>query len=196
MRSTAASSYGHGLTISYASASRDIKIVPILVGSISASSEASFGQLLAPYLADPATLFVVSSDFCHWGTRFRFTHYKPPGDGPAVSLGRSSSVQPDATKPIHESIRQLDQEGMDAIKFGDGAKTAADAHKAFSGYLKETKNTICGRHTIGVLLGAVAELKKGGGQGLGLEWTRYEQSSECLSVRDSSVSYASAVVSE
>lgn len=43
-----------------------IKIVPILIGSISSSKEAHYGQLLAPYLADSETFFVVSSDFCHW----------------------------------------------------------------------------------------------------------------------------------
>lgn len=44
----------------------DVQIVPILVGAISANTEAHFGQLLASYLADPSTFFVVSSDFCHW----------------------------------------------------------------------------------------------------------------------------------
>jgi len=36
-------------------------------------SEARYGKLLAPYLADPSNLFIISSDFCHWGSRFRFT---------------------------------------------------------------------------------------------------------------------------
>lgn len=46
--------------------SSDIKVVPILVGSIGRDKEASFGQLLAPYLARDDTFCVVSSDFCHW----------------------------------------------------------------------------------------------------------------------------------
>ncbi|KAH8115462.1 hypothetical protein DFH11DRAFT_1589780 [Phellopilus nigrolimitatus] len=37
------------------------------------------------------------------------------------------------------------------------------------------KNTICGSHLIGVLLGAAT-----------LKWVRYEQSSECLEISDSS----------
>lgn len=45
---------------------QDIKIVPILVGAINQSKETVFGDLLAPYLNDSRTLFVVSSDFCHW----------------------------------------------------------------------------------------------------------------------------------
>jgi hypothetical protein len=36
-------------------------------------SEARYGQLLAPYLLDPSNLFIISSDFCHWGSRFKFT---------------------------------------------------------------------------------------------------------------------------
>ena len=32
-----------------------------------------YGQLLAKYADDPRTLFIVSSDFCHWGTRFNYT---------------------------------------------------------------------------------------------------------------------------
>jgi predicted class III extradiol MEMO1 family dioxygenase len=46
--------------------SQDIKIVPILVGSIDRSHEAKFGRVLAPYLAREDTFFVISSDFCHW----------------------------------------------------------------------------------------------------------------------------------
>ena len=37
-----------------------------MVGAIDVKQEKSYGKLLAPYLADPETLFVVSSDFCHW----------------------------------------------------------------------------------------------------------------------------------
>lgn len=44
----------------------DIKIVPVLVGAINTTKEKAYGKLLAPYLADPKTLFVVSTDFCHW----------------------------------------------------------------------------------------------------------------------------------
>jgi AmmeMemoRadiSam system protein B len=44
----------------------DIRIVPVLVGAINKDTEASFGALLAPYLAREDTFTVVSSDFCHW----------------------------------------------------------------------------------------------------------------------------------
>lgn len=76
-------------------------------------------------------------------------------------------------------------------------KTAAQTHVAFESYLRETKNTICGRHPIGVLLGALAEIEKEGeeqGRKATIKWVRYEQSSACIDVKDSSVSYASAYV--
>lgn len=38
-------------------------------------SEAKYGAILGPYLDDPANVFIVSSDFCHWGRRFSYTHY-------------------------------------------------------------------------------------------------------------------------
>lgn len=34
-----------------------------------------YGQALGQYLDDPSNLFIVSSDFCHWGSRFSFTYY-------------------------------------------------------------------------------------------------------------------------
>lgn len=54
-------------------ADRDITIVPVLVGALSTDREGAYGQIFAPYLQDPQNLFVISSDFCHWGKRFSFT---------------------------------------------------------------------------------------------------------------------------
>lgn len=47
-----------------------MKVVPILVGAVSAENEAMYGELLAKYVDDPKNVFSVSSDFCHWGSRF------------------------------------------------------------------------------------------------------------------------------
>lgn len=47
-----------------------MKIVPILVGAVSAENEAMYGQILAKYVDDPANFFSISSDFCHWGSRY------------------------------------------------------------------------------------------------------------------------------
>lgn len=48
-------------------------IVPVLVGALKEGKEAVYGKLFSTYLADPQNLFVVSSDFCHWGN----THLTP-----------------------------------------------------------------------------------------------------------------------
>lgn len=163
---------------------KDISIVPIVVGSVSKEDEAAYGALLAPYLDREDTFCVISSDFCHWGTRFSYTFYYPsPTPGTAgVRLTRSSST---SANPIHTSISQLDHEAMDILTL-----PPAEAHTKFAAYLSKTRNTICGRHPIGVLLGAITAL----GKESRLKWVRYEQSSACETLRDSSVSYASAWV--
>lgn len=45
----------------------EFSIVPVLVGALSESKEQEYGKLLSKYLADPSNLFIISSDFCHWG---------------------------------------------------------------------------------------------------------------------------------
>ncbi|GAC76055.1 predicted dioxygenase [Moesziomyces antarcticus T-34] len=177
---------------------RPIRIVPILVGAINTKTEDVYGKLLAPYLNDSRNFFVVSSDFCHWGTRFRYTYYKPAEDSPATMLSARTPRSAYEGAPIHQSIRALDEQGIFAITYpwtqGGESKTAAEARKAFAEYLSSTKNTVCGRHPIGVLLAALAELEKAAGIKSECRFTRYEQSSQCTSPQDSSVSYASAFV--
>jgi len=47
-----------------------------MVGSLSTEKESLYGHIFSQYLADPKNLFVISSDFCHWGQRFRYTFYE------------------------------------------------------------------------------------------------------------------------
>ncbi len=56
------------LVFTEVSYSQVFKIVPILVGALDVEREALYGQLLSKYLLSEENLFVVSSDFCHWGT--------------------------------------------------------------------------------------------------------------------------------
>ncbi|KAK9100536.1 hypothetical protein Scep_023966 [Stephania cephalantha] len=139
-----------------------VKIVPILVGALSPESEAMYGQLLAKYVDDPKNFFSVSSDFCHWGSRFRYTHFDKKYGA------------------IYKSIEALDRMGMDIIETVDP--------NAFKEYLSAYDNTICGRHPISVFLymlkNCEAKIK--------INFLWYEQSSKCETMRDSSVSYASA----
>lgn len=46
--------------------SPDLKLVPLLVGSVSPSKVEQLAPVLAELWNDPETFFVISSDFCHW----------------------------------------------------------------------------------------------------------------------------------
>jgi len=93
---------------------------------------------------------------------------------------------PVPTSPlIHESIARLDKLVMDSVETG--------RHEFFLKALKETGNTVCGRHPIGVVLASleiweteVASKKPR------FKFVRYERSSDAVKIADSSVSYASA----
>ena len=107
------------------------------------------------------------------------------------SLGTRDAMMPTNT-PIHSSIRALDGAAISHLTFPasiavpdasnlpttatsttGNTRTAKEAQDSFNKYLRETKNTICGRHPIGVLLGALAALEAEGIK-LELRFTRYE----------------------
>jgi len=193
------------------------KLVPVLVGALSEASEAEYGKLFAEHLANPENIFVISSDFCHWGKRFRFTPWNKQHGA------------------IYQSIEVLDREGMRLIEAQDAA--------GFAAYQRQHGNTICGQHPIAVLLHALQSCtaqhqepllrasrtlpprfpvnqryaapctcarserlirRTARGQPSQLvclaaspqvQFVHYAQSSQCQNVEDSSVSYASAIIS-
>lgn len=166
------------------SSSWPVKIVPVLIGDNDGPKEKEYGALLAPYLQDPDNAFIVSSDFCHWGSRFRYTAYLPAADAldELQSLKRASALP----TPIHEGIRVLDQLAMDAV--------ASGKHDDFVDNLATTGNTVCGRHPIGAMMAALevaTDGKTSAGNGT-FTFVRYERSSLVESLSDSSVSYAAA----
>lgn len=201
-------------------------LVPIMVGNTNPTTEIAFGKLLAPYIADPENAFIISSDFCHWGGRFGYTYYLPSAPSPASSplslpngVTASSSEaasldlhldpnlaegkdlgsrdKPVRNEPaIHESITHADRACMCAIATGQ--------HVSFLKALKDTGNTICGRHPIAVFMAGWEEVERSrtsseagketqdeNGKGR-FKFVRYERSSDVVSARDSSVSYVSA----
>jgi len=143
-----------------------VTVVPIMVGHMSPRGLQQAAAALAPYLADAANLFVVSSDFCHWGRRFGYQPHDP-------SRGE-----------VHEFISELDHEGMGLIESQDP--------EAFAAYLERTHNTICGRMPIMLFLYAMRAAERA----YSTRFVAYAQSSPARTSRDSSVSYASAVVCE
>ncbi|PYI05800.1 hypothetical protein BO78DRAFT_397901, partial [Aspergillus sclerotiicarbonarius CBS 121057] len=189
-------------------------LVPIVVGAVDDETEQAFGAFLAPYLADPGNAFVISSDFCHWGSRFRYTYYTDaaPSPGPIIPVSdnlpwpglkeevttqlieicqngrpRQTSDPQVTNPPIYASISALDLGAMAAIATG--------RHAEFSKFIEDTGNTVCGRHPIGVIMAAMEKLGAGSmGQGR-FHFIRYDRSSNVRQFRgpnDTSVSYASA----
>lgn len=61
----------------------------------------------------------------------------------------------------------------------------------FAEYLEKTRNTICGRHPISLLLHTILASSS---LRCSLKFVEYAQSSACMRHSDSSVSYASAIV--
>ncbi|EGR48392.1 uncharacterized protein TRIREDRAFT_48482 [Trichoderma reesei QM6a] len=160
-------------------------IVPIIVGSLSRSREKDVGRVLLSYLKDEENAFIISSDFCHWGTRFGYAVYSPNGDIQRLTTLHDYSPKPSGP-PIYETIRLLDEAAMDAVKSG--------SHDAFVENLRHTGNTVCGRHPIGVAMAALElyakELNEEDKSRFKI--VKYDRSSEVVWPDDSSVSYVSA----
>jgi AmmeMemoRadiSam system protein B len=139
---------------------QEFTLVPIMVGNLNTEAERVFGKVFAEFLKDDKNLFIISSDFCHWGSDFDYTYYDK-SDG-----------------QIHESIEKLDKEGIGYIESQD--------FEEFAKYLEETDNTICGRHPIGIFLNAL----KYSGLVTNSKLLHYKQSSKVNKPHQSSVSYA------
>ncbi|KAG5928826.1 hypothetical protein E4U42_007939 [Claviceps africana] len=160
-------------------------IVPILIGDNDRDEEKYVGRLLAPYLKDEENAFVISSDFCHWGAHFQYMVYSPENDATKLVNLRRSDGRP-AGAPIHETIRLLDKTAMEAVESG--------RHDAFVDNLKQTKNTVCGRHPIGVAMAALEEIRKDvhDENKARFKITQYQRSNLVEMPSDFSVSYVSA----
>ncbi len=97
------------------------RLVPILVGRLEGGEYAQAADLLRP-LWDAHTLVVVSSDFTHFGWRYRYQPFPY-----------------DATR-----LKALDTGAFAAIEAGDA--------QAFLDYQARTGDTICGYRPIAILL--------------------------------------------
>ena len=134
-----------------------------------------FGRVLARYFDDPATAFIISTDFCHWGLRFRYTHRRTEGL-PANLVSPAGSV--------NAGIEALDREAMALIENGDC--------EGFHKYLQREGNTICGRYPLHVFMEIVRNCQTR----TRTEFIHYSQSGplpDKPTKEDSCVSYAAAV---
>lgn len=159
-------------------------IVPVLIGDNDRDEEKEVGKVFAPYLKDPENAFVISSDFCHWGSHFSYMVYSPDNDPSKLKEVKKNGPAPSGP-PIHETIRLIDEAAMDAV--------ASGSHDAFVDNLRLTGNTVCGRHPIGVAMAALEHVAKESGQELRkFKILRYERSNLVKVPKDFSVSYVSA----
>lgn len=157
------------------------QIVPIMISSLDERLKKDLTTALLPYFHNKENHFIVSSDFCHWGSRFGYTKYlpditKPFAESDLVSL---SSHKLATTTPIYKSIEALDKTAMEIASKG----SVGD----WESYISATGNTICGQKPIAIILRLLQGEK-------GFEWIGYSQSNEVHKVNDSSVSYASGYV--
>lgn len=136
------------------------KLIPIMVGHIDKDQQEYYGKIFSEYLKDEQTLFIISSDFCHWGSNF---DYQP-------LVGNISTA--------YSFIEELDKKGISYIENHDP--------EGFSEYLDKTNNTICGCYPILCYLYAL----KNSGLNYKTVLLNYSQSSQVKNSRDSSVSYA------
>jgi AmmeMemoRadiSam system protein B len=84
--------------------------------------------------------------------------------------------------PIYESIERMDRRGMSIIESG--------STETFVEYLETTKNTICGRYPIILLMSMLEAADK---ESL-ISFLHYAQSGRAVDLASSSVSYAAGVV--
>jgi len=102
----------------------DRPVVPLITGQMDYREIVAAGEALREYLT-PDTLWIVSSDFTHYGRNFC---YLPFGE------------------PVQENLRALDDEALSFILSGDTA--------GFERFLARTGATICGSIGIEILMAA------------------------------------------
>lgn len=159
-------------------------IVPIMISSINEDTENEIVNQLLPYFKDETNAFVISSDFCHWGSRFGYTTYiTDEGENVLtnnlISLRSSTKLK---SLAVYESIEILDKLAMEVATMASSSK--------WKQYIELTGNTICGQRPIQLVLKLLELL----GNDQGFKWLGYSQSGKVLDYYDSSVSYASGYV--
>ena len=147
---------------------KEFSIIPIIVGDNNYETNKKIAEILYELYMDKKTLFVISSDFCHWGRNFGYTYYDKNFNN------------------IWESIQDLDKQALDIIKEINSEKLEK--------YFKKTKNTICGRNPISIIL-SIVEKYKNEHKNENIEFINagYAQSNKVKSIYEASVSYAAAV---
>jgi AmmeMemoRadiSam system protein B len=108
-----------------------IDVVPLLVGAAEDAHELeALGRVLRR-LDDGETLFVVSSDFTHYGASFDYLPFVPNG-----------------ADEVSAALRELDLGAIEPVLLGDA--------ESFLAYVRRTGITVCGRGPITAFLYSAA----------------------------------------
>ncbi|KAI5962301.1 uncharacterized protein KGF55_003377 [Candida pseudojiufengensis] len=169
----------------YAEKSKDLpKIIPILISGLDSNSQKHLVDALSPYIGNEENHFVISSDFCHWGSRFGYTKVLSNKNATFDTLEQNlvSINQKPKEFEIYKSIELLDKIALKIATKGSSKKWIE--------YINTTGNTICGQKPVSIIL----QLLEKYGSKEGFNWIGYSQSNHATSSRDSSVSYASGYV--
>jgi AmmeMemoRadiSam system protein B/AmmeMemoRadiSam system protein A len=106
--------------------SGEIRILPILVGELDDADARRAAATIASAVAGTRPLFIISSDFTHYGPNFSYLPFKNRGGGTA------------------SKIKELDFGALHFILRKDLG--------GFSNYIKKTEITICGKNPIKIAL--------------------------------------------
>lgn len=165
------------------------KIVPILISGMDSDLQSELVDALFPYVQNEENHFIISSDFCHWGSRFGYTKVLTTKNATLDSLEsdlyslRFSSALKDI--PVYESIEVLDRMALQIASKGSAAE--------WKEYIRISGNTICGQKPIAVILQLLEQYRSNKGEDV-FNWLGYSQSNPAKSSKDSSVSYAAGYV--
>ncbi|SCU79171.1 LAMI_0A07602g1_1 [Lachancea mirantina] len=168
-----------------------VQVVPIMISHNSTQVDQQLGQTLGQYLLQRDCVFIVSSDFCHWGRRFNYTGYVGEKGEIEEALKEDTEIESLTARsklshhqvPIWKSIELLDKFGMELLSQPE----PRDKYGLWKQYIEVTGNTVCGEKPIGVLLCGLGSM--GPSRGVKFTWPAYSQSSRVGNVMESSVSY-------
>lgn len=118
--------------IKYIWGERDVKLIPLLIGSLNEARETEIADILAPIILEERTFFIISSDFTHWGAIFHFTQ-----------------MAPGKKKGLNQQLQAFDDRSINIIH--------AFNYEHFRFQIDEISGSICGCYSILLILRILAE---------------------------------------
>ncbi|MFA6566834.1 MAG: AmmeMemoRadiSam system protein B [Victivallales bacterium] len=142
----------------------ELPIAPVVCGHVNLEIAGKISEVLYPFMNNE-TLWVVSSDFTHFGRQFGYRPF---------------------TENIPEKLRELDTGAVEKI-------ISLDC-RGFSDYVEGTGATICGANPIKVLLKTIEKASGCAGSPFMPELAAYTTSGELTGDYSHTVSYAGIVI--